>query len=197
MSATPTDGATPLDPDESEGLIPTHVTTREQLNRLEQENIVEAMHWLETARLKDILDEIFIGKLHQRMFGRVWKWAGRFRTSDKNIGIGKERIGVELRKLCEDTKAQIAHASYPPDEIACRFHHRLVWIHPFPNGNGRHARLITDLLLGKVLRRPPFTWGGMSGVPGDDVRMAYLEALRAADKGDFRRLAEFIRKQDT
>lgn len=194
MSATPTDGATPLDPDESEGLIPTHVTTREQLNRLEQENIVEAMQWLKSARPKKILDETFIRKLHQRMFGRVWKWAGQFRTSDKNIGIAKERIGVELRNLCADTKAQIEHASYPPDEIACRFHHRLVWIHPFPNGNGRHARLITDLLLEKILWQPPFTWGGMSGIPEGDVRAAYLDALRAADKGDFRRLTEFIRK---
>ncbi|MEK7697674.1 MAG: mobile mystery protein B [Pseudomonadota bacterium] len=194
MSATPTDGATPLDRDESEGLIPTHVTTREQLNRLEQENIVEAMQWLKLARPKEILDETFIRKLHQRMFGRVWKWAGQFRTSDKNIGIAKERIGVELRNLCADTKAQIEHASYPPDEIACRFHHRLVWIHPFPNGNGRHARRITDLLLENVLRRPPFTWGGMSGIPEGDVRAAYLDALRAADKGDFRRLTEFIRK---
>jgi Fic-DOC domain mobile mystery protein B len=194
MSATPTDGATPLDRDESEGLIPTHVTMREQLNRLEQENIVEAMQWLRSARPREILDETFIRKLHQRMFGRVWKWAGQFRTSDKNIGIAKERIGVELRNLCADTKAQIEHASYPPDEIACRFHHRLVWIHPFPNGNGRHARLITDLLLEKILRQPPFTWGGMSGIPEGDVRAAYLDALRAADKGDFRRLTEFIRK---
>lgn len=111
MLATPTDGATPLDPDESEGLIPTHVTTREDLNRLEQENIVEAMQWLETARLKDILDEVFVRTLHRRMFGRVWKWAGWFRTSDKNIGVAKENIGVELRNLCADTKAQIEHAS--------------------------------------------------------------------------------------
>jgi len=195
MRTTPTDGATPLDPDESEGLVPTHVTTREELNRLEQENIVDAMQWLETARPKDILSEVFLRKLHQRMFGRVWEWAGRFRASDKNIGVPRERIGVELRNLCEDTKAQIEHASYPADEIACRFHHRLVWIHPFPNGNGRHARLITDLLLKKVLQRPPFTWGGMHGTPEGDIRAAYLDALRAADRGDFNRLAEFVRRQ--
>ncbi len=194
MPASPTDGATPLDPDESEGLIPTHVTTREQLNRLEQENIVEAMQWLETARLKDILNEAFIRRLHQRMFARVWKWAGQFRTSDKNIGIAKEHIGVELHKLCEDTKAQIAHATYPPDEIACRFHHRLVWIHPFPNGNGRHARLLTDLLLEKVLHRPRFSWGGMSEIPEGDIRADYLGALCAADKGDYSKLTEFARK---
>ena len=195
MHTTPTDGATPLDPDESEGMVPTHVTTREELNRLEQENIVDAMQWLETARPRDILSEAFLRKLHQRMFGRVWEWAGRFRASDKNIGVPRERIGVELRNLCEDTKAQIEHASYPADEIACRFHHRLVWIHPYPNGNGRHARLITDLLLKKILQRPPFTWGGMRGIPEGDIRAAYLDALRAADRGDFSRLAEFVRRQ--
>ncbi len=194
MSATPTDGATPLDPDESEGLTPTHVTAREQLNRLEQENIVEAMQWLKSARPKEILDETFIRKLHYRMFGRVWKWAGKFRASDKNIGIAKERIGVSLHDLCADTKAQIEHASYPPDEIACRFHHRLVWIHPFANGNGRHARLITDLLLEKVLRQPRFSWGGMSETSEGDIRAGYLAALRAADKGDYSKLAEFARK---
>jgi len=194
MPATPTDGATPLDPDESEGLIPTHVTTREELNRLEQENIMEAIRWLETARLKDILNESFIRKLHQRMFGRVWEWAGQFRTTDKSIGIAKEQIGVSLHNLCEDTKAQIKHAAYPPDEIAYRFHHRLVLIHPFPNGNGRHARLFTDLLLEKTLGRPRFSWGGMRGVPEGDIRADYLDALHAADKGNFRRLAEFVRK---
>lgn len=195
MTVTSTDGATPLDPDESERLIPTHVTTREELNRLEQENIMDAMQWLETAHLKDIMNEAFVRKLHQRMFGRVWKWAGQFRISDKNIGIAKQRIGVALHDLCEDTKAQIERTAYPPDEIACRFHHRLVWIHPFPNGNGRHARLLTDLLLEKVLSRPRFSWGGVSGIPESDVRAAYLEALRAADKGDYSNLAEFARKR--
>ncbi|MDO8703520.1 MAG: mobile mystery protein B [Sulfuricaulis sp.] len=193
MSEMRAAGATPLDPDEAEGLIPTHVTTREELNRLEQENIVKALQWLSTSRPRSILDEAFIRKLHRQMFGSVWKWAGKFRTSDKNIGVPKSHIGVELHKLCEDTKSRIEHASYPPDEIAWRFHHRLVSIHPFPNGNGRHARLATDLLLEKLLHRPPFTWGGMSGVPQGEVRAAYLDALRAADKGNYGKLAEFVR----
>ena len=194
MSETRTAGATPLDPDEAEGPIPTHITTREELNRLEQENIVEAMQWLNTSRPRSILDEAFIRKLHRQMFGRVWKWAGKFRTSDKNIGVSKAHIGVELHKMCEDTKTRIEHKSYPPDEIAWRFHHRLVSIHPFPNGNGRHARLITDMLLERLLQQSPFTWGGMRGVPQGEVRAAYLDALRAADKGDYGKLAEFVRQ---
>jgi Fic-DOC domain mobile mystery protein B len=194
MSETRTAGATPLDPDEAEGLIPTHVTTREELNRLEQENIVEAMQWLNTSRPRSILDEVFIRKLHRQMFGRVWKWAGKFRTSDKNIGVPKAHIGVELHKLCEDTKTRIEHKSYPPDEIAWRFHHRLVSIHPFPNGNGRHARLVTDMLLERLLQQSPFTWGGMRGVLQGEVRAAYLDALRAADRGDYGKLAEFVRQ---
>lgn len=188
-------GATPLDPDESEGLIPTHITTREELNRLEQENIVEAMQWLKTSRPKSILDEIFLRKLHLQMFGQVWKWAGQFRDSNKNVGVAKEGIGVELRNLCENTKTQIEHKSYPPDEIAWRFHHRLVSIHPFPNGNGRHARLATDLLLDRILHIPLFTWGGMSGVPVGDLRAAYLDGLRAADRGDYGKLAKFVRSK--
>jgi len=195
VSETRTAGATPLDPDEAEGLIPTHISTREELNRLEQENIVAAMQWLNTSRPASILDEAFIRNLHRRMFGRVWKWAGRFRDSDKNIGVPREHVDVELRKLCEDTKVQIEHQSYAPDEIAYRFHHRLVSIHPFPNGNGRHARLLTDLLLEKLLHRPPFTWGGMRGVPEGEVRAAYLDALRAADRGDYGRLAGFVRSR--
>lgn len=195
VSETQSAGATPLDSDEAEGLIPTHVSTREELNRLEHENIVEASQWLKTARPKYILDEAFIRKLHQKMFGRIWKWAGKFRKSDKNIGVAWEKIGVELHELLENTKAQIEHKSYPPDEIAWRFHHRLVSIHPFPNGNGRHARLATDLLLERILHRPPFTWGGMSGVPEGEIRTAYLDALHDADKGDYGKLTEFVRSE--
>lgn len=162
VSETQSDGATPLDPNEAEGLIPTHVTTREELNRLEQENIVDALQWLETARSEHILSETFVRKLHQKMFGRTWKWAGKFRNSGKNIGSPWEKIGVELHELLENTKTQVEHKSYPPDEIAWRFHH-------------------------------PFTWGGMSGVPEGEVRAAYLNALRNADRGDYGKLAEFVR----
>ncbi len=186
-------GTTPISPDELDGLKLTHITTTEQLNRFEQDNITEAMDWLSRRKPTKILNESFLKSLHQHMFGLVWKWAGKFRATDKNIGIPWQYIAVEVRKLCDDTQFQIDHQSYSPDEIAARFHHRLVQIHPFPNGNGRHSRLITDILLQNVLQKPPFTWGGAALRDADDPRRQYIGALQMADKGDMEALMKFVR----
>jgi Fic-DOC domain mobile mystery protein B len=126
------------------------------------------------------------------MFDRTWKWAGRYRTSEKNIGVAPERITEEVRKLVEDTKAQLSGKVASLDEIAAKFHHRLVSIHPFANGNGRHARLITDLLLA-ANGAAPFTWGRSDLVHAGEARDAYLAALRAADARDFAPLLAFVR----
>jgi Fic-DOC domain mobile mystery protein B len=126
------------------------------------------------------------------MFNDVWRWAGDFRKTERNIGIEAWRIPVELRTLLGDAQAWVEHKSYSPDEIAVRFHHRLVWIHPFPNGNGRHARLIADLLIIQ-LGEPPFTWGGGSLRETTDLRSAYVSALRAADNYDIQPLLAFAR----
>jgi len=187
------EGATPIDPDEAEGLRLTHVSTREQLNLFEQENIRRGAIWAFARRRPDILSESFMRELHRRMFGDVWTWAGAFRSSGKNIGVAREEIGIELRHLCEDTAYWIAHGTYAPDEIAARFHHRLVGIHAFANGNGRHARLITDLLLEKRLGRPRFTWGSADLERTGEVRQRYIAALQAADKGDYAPLLAFVR----
>ena len=143
------DGATSLDPDEAEGLRLTHISTREELNIFEAENIRASMEWAWRMRRKDIVGESFMRLLHKKMFGKAWKWAGEYRTSNKNIGVSREMIGIELRHLCDDVNYWMAHETYLPDEIAARFHHRLVAIHPFANGNGRHARMMADLLLEK------------------------------------------------
>ena len=153
-------GATPLDADELASLIPGHIITQGELNEWEQLNIVQGDTWARKQR-KDILDEGFLRRLHQQMFGQTWRWAGTFRKSDKNIGVDWLRIGVELKNLLDDVRYQVEHSSLSPDEIAVRFHHRLVAIHPFPNGNGRHARLMADLLADR-LGRPRFTWGSAS-----------------------------------
>jgi len=193
MAAVPSypPGATPLDADELASLIPGHLTTQAELNEWEQLNIQHGDEWARKQR-KDILDEGFVRQLHLRMFGETWRWAGAFRKSDKNIGIDWPKISVELRKLLDDVHYQIEHASYPPDDIATRFHHRLVAIHPFPNGNGRHARLMADLLAER-LGQPRFTWGSNSLVDASATRQAYIAALQAADTHDYAPLLAFAR----
>jgi Fic-DOC domain mobile mystery protein B len=188
-----TSGATPLDPGELEGLRLPHITTRAELDRWEEENILAAEDWVWTARGRDPFSEAFILTLHKRMFGSVWKWTGTFRASDKNLGVAPWEIGAKIRILCDDAKTWIATGAYDPDEAAARLHHRLVSIHPFANGNGRHARLWTDYVLVKILDRPRFTWGGASLAEAGTARERYLEALRAADARDYAPLIEFVR----
>jgi len=187
-------GATPLDPDETAGLLPTHITTQGELNEWEQTNILEGARWALRQKKREVLDAGFLRELHRRMFGKTWRWAGNFRQSDKNIGVDWRQIPVQLHDLLQDVKAQIEFKSYSTDEIALRFHHRLVWIHLFANGNGRHARLAADLLVQK-LGAPAFTWGGRSLVEASEKRKQYLEALRAADGRDYRLLLEFARSE--
>lgn len=186
-------GATPIDPDEAEGLRLSHITTRSELDRWEQDNIVDAENWAFRRRSDDLLSVNFILKLHEKMFGVVWDWAGSFRRSEKNLGIDPLSIRSSLRELLEDVKAWIEFKTYPTDEIAARFHHRLVAIHPFPNGNGRHARLMADLLLVHVLDLPRFTWGSSSLTDAGECRANYISSLRSADRHDYGPLLDFVR----
>jgi Fic-DOC domain mobile mystery protein B len=185
--------ATPLDPDEVEGLKLKHITTRSELNRWEQENIQEAFDWLSRRRKVPILTESFICRLHEKMFGKVWKWAGQFRRTGKNIGVDWTAIPIELRQLLDDVKYWIEHKVYSQDEIAVRLHHKLVLIHAFPNGNGRHARLMTDILLTDVLEQQPFSWGSGNLIDTGTLRGLYISALKAADRNDYSLLKEFVR----
>jgi len=187
------EGATPINADEIEGLLLTHITTRAELDRWEQDNINEALTWIEERKPKDVLNESFMKLLHSKMFCNVWKWAGTFRQSEKSISVSWYRISIELRKLCDDIKYWIENKTFSEDEIAARFHHRLVSIHLFPNGNGRHARLIADVLLENILSRPPFTWGNANLVKSSDDRKRYIESLIAADGGEYKLLLEFVR----
>ena len=195
MTAAPLDGqddaATPLTAEELADLIPSYISVRPELNEAEQSNILEAEEWA-FSRKRDVLDENFLKNLHKRMFGRVWKWAGAFRHSEKNIGIDAYKIQVELRNLLNDCRYWIEHGTYEPDEIAARFHHRLVLIHPFPNGNGRHARTAADLLLA-ALGRPRFTWGRANLVNAGETRQTYIAALHAADHHEIDPLLAFVR----
>lgn len=185
-------GATPLDPDEKEGLIPD-LSTREQLNEWEQNNILEAETWLFPSRrsFDRVLTTKFLRTLHEKMFEYVWKWAGQYRTNEKNIGIDPRNIPVECRKLCENSKYWFKNETYDSLEFCARIHHRLTVIHPFPNGNGRHARLYVDYL-SHCMEESRFTWGGETIVETGDVREQYIQALRQADRGDLQPLMEFM-----
>lgn len=187
------EGATPLDPDEIDGLILTHITTRGELDRWEQDNILQALAWLERAKPKAIFNETFVRQLHKRMFGNVWKWAGQFRLREKTIDVPWWRVSTDLRALIDDVEWWIDHEVYAADTLAVRFHHRLVSIHAFHNGNGRHARLMADLLVENVLGSPRFTWGGKDLSKPSRVRSSYLDALHAADQSDYAPLLEFAR----
>lgn len=186
------EGATPLDPDEMEGLKFKHVTTRGELDHLEQANIQSGMSWMQKNRRSDILSEEYVHDLHKRLFGEVWNWAGTFRRTGKNIGIDPLNIGVDLRTLLDDARYWLEHETYVPQEAAIRFHHRLVFIHPFPNGNGRHARIMADALLLKLYKHPPIDWAGGHDLGSmNERRREYIQALRAADRGDYGPLFAF------
>jgi Fic-DOC domain mobile mystery protein B len=182
---------TPLDPDEREGLIPAYITTRAELNEAEQENITEADQWA-FRRRRDVLSVDFLKALHRRMLRHVWRWAGEFRRTERNIGIAPHLIETELYRLVDDARYWVEHQTYARDELASRFHHRLVAIHPFPNGNGRHGRLAADLLIAQLGGRR-FTWGGANLTEPAENRRRYVSALRAADRHDIRPLLEFAR----
>lgn len=176
-------GTTPLEPEEIEQLIPGHVTTREQLNALEQANILEASRWVRSTR-KDPLDEALVRELHERMFGQVWEWAGVYRHSDKNIGVPWPQVPGQVKRLLDDGRYWLEEEIFAPAEAVLRLHHRMVKVHPFPNGNGRHARLWCDLFL-RRLHHPPIPWNEAAMGEAGDARERYLRALRAADDHDY------------
>ncbi len=188
------DGQTPLNIEQINGLKIKTIVTQAQLNEFEQANINDALLGLSSKRkIKNILSEGFIVQLHKSMFGMVWKWAGKFRHTETNIGIEWTRIPIELRKLLDDTKFWVEHQTYGPDEIALRFKHRLVAIHCFPNGNGRHSRIMADLIAVHLLDRNKFNWGNSSLVASSEQRKNYLKSLQLADQGSFSELLIFAR----
>ncbi len=188
------EGVAPLDPDEMEGLRFKHVATRNELDQLEQANIEKGMAWLKRQKSPDILTEELVANLHKQLFGDVWTWAGNFRKTGKNIGVDAIQIAVQLRVLLDDVRSWIEHETYPPKELAARFHHKLVYIHPFANGNGRHSRIMADAILTKLMNEPAIDWaGGHRLETMNERRSEYIAALKAADKGDLTDLLNFVR----
>lgn len=188
------DGNTSLSPEEQRDLIPG-LSTKEELNEWERQNILEAYGWAFHPRnltRHDPFAEAYGRELHLRMFDQTWKWAGTYRTTEKNIGIPHYQIRDALAALLGDARYWLEHQTWQADELAVRFHHRLVSIHPFANGNGRHARLMADVLVRRQ-GRTVFTWGGADIVRTGDFRRRYIDALRSADKNDIQPLLVFAR----
>jgi Fic-DOC domain mobile mystery protein B len=195
LDLTYIDGQTPLDEDEKVGLLIPTIATRAELDEFEQQNIEEALQWVLSRPLKanTIFTEQFIRNLHQRMYGRVWAWSGEFRKTNKNLGVDKWQIPSSLKALLDDASYWVEHETYPPDEIAVRFKHRVVSIHCFPNGNGRHSRLMADVIVDKIFRRLVFSWGAKNLVKQSETRKNYLKAVKEADKNNFVELLSFAR----
>lgn len=189
------EGQTPLDEEEKEGLKIKSITTQRELNEFEQLNIEKAVEWIIKTKLKpeNILTEKFIKNLHKKMYADVWKWAGKFRRTDKNIGTKWTLIVIELKNLFDDTNFWIENKTYSPDEIAIRFKHRIVSIHCFPNGNGRHSRLMADIIMESIFAQEIFSWHKSNMVKADETRKKYIRALRTADNGDIMPLLSFAK----
>ena len=185
------EGSTPLPAEDQKALRQTWITTREELNEAEQANILDGRAWALRVHA-NLTTESYLMQLHRRMFGDVWSWAGRLRERETNIGVMPYEIAVKLREFLGDVDYWLAHETYAPDELAARFHHGLVLIHPFTNGNGRHTRLAADLMC-RRLGHDAFTWGGQSLDADSTTRQAYFTALRAADQHDFAPLLAFVR----
>lgn len=195
------DTKTQLSKEEQDGIIPS-VLTRDDLNRLEQENIMQARAWIMRRSMltsRDIFNQEFIKRLHKKMFDRVWRWAGIYRSSDKNIGVRHDHILTQLQQLLGDANYWLQNKTYNITTLAVVFHHRLVKIHPFFNGNSRHARLLGDVIVAKYNGKK-LTWGRgwdkkLAKDPSVDhvvaIRRRYIEALQAADKGRYEDIISF------
>lgn len=189
------DDATPLDPGQRDGLLQTWITSRKDLNEAEEENIVKGAAWARRRRggkPDDMLNDAYAKTLHRQMFGDVWKWAGTYRRSELNIGIAANRIPTDMSLMLDDVRYWVAHNTYPYDEIAVRLHHRLTRVHAFPNGNGRHARMMADLLIER-LGGKPFSWGSGSLADVGTLRAQYVAALKTADGHNIEPLMIFVR----
>lgn len=188
------DGQTPLDPEEAAQILRSAITTHGELDTVEQENIARAVQWAFNRKrpFDAVLDEPFLRRLHQRMFGDVWRWAGTYRQTPRNIGVDAWLIPQEVAGLIGNARYSVERNTYDPTEVSVRFHHRLVAIHPFANGNGRHSRLAADLLIAS-LDGEPLSWGSRLELDAAAIRARYIAALRSADANDLADLIAFAR----
>ncbi len=187
-------GATELTPDDMDGLIPKHIFTRKDLDEFEKANIINALLWVrkKNHKYQDILTMRFIFELHKKMFDKTWKWAGQLRRYAVNIGFtAAEQIQPSIKNTLDNVTYWIENSIFPIDEICIRLHHQLVWIHPFPNGNGRFSRIFSDELK-LALGGQQFQWGSNDNIAiASKNRTNYINALKLADKKDYTALLKF------
>ena len=188
------DNSTPLTAEEKNGLKLKWITLRSELNEAEARNIAQAQIWLASNKKKDVCSDTFLRNLHKKMFCDVWVWAGEYRITERNIGVAPYQIPMKLKQLFDDLNFWIDNKTYLNHEIAVRLHHKLVQIHPFPNGNGRVSRLMADLVLRKLEGKTLY-WGDTNLVDVSEVRRKYIDALRKADAGDYTDLLNFTMKK--
>jgi Fic-DOC domain mobile mystery protein B len=187
-------GATPLQPEDLEGLIPRNLISKQQLDELEAENILQAEVWsaLQIWSPEKLLSSSIIRRCHKELFGKTWRWAGTYRKRETSIGVAPEQISVLTEQLIGNTLYQINESSEETKVVLARFHHQLVSIHLFPNGNGRHARFVCNILASALNQELP-TWGAKTLIAGPSSRQKYLSALRKADAtGDLELLVKFM-----
>jgi Fic-DOC domain mobile mystery protein B len=184
-----------LDEEEKDSLLILTIATTGELDEFEQQNIEKAVQWIlgRTFKPELFFTEDFVRMLHKRMYADVWAWAGEFRKTNKNIGVDKWKIPSDLKYLLDDAKYWHENNTYTQDEIAVRFKHRIVSIHCFPNGNGRHSRLLADIIIEKIYKQPVFSWGTANLSDEGDTRKSYLKAVKTADTGDYSLLLAFAR----
>ena len=189
------DGQTPIDEEEKEGLRIKSITTRAELDEFEQYNIEKAIEWTIGKKWNSdfILSEDFIKQLHYKMFCDVWTWAGEFRKTNKNMGVAFYQIPTSLKQLIDNSKYWLENKTYNDDEFAIRFKHQIVSIHCFSNGNGRHSRLMADIIISQIFKKAVFNWSMNSLNKDVENRTLYLQAIKKADKGDISELITYAR----
>jgi len=166
-----------------------------ELDELEDLNIQKGLEWLNRQKDPNYLSTEFICKLHEKLFGDVWKWAGKYRTAEVNISKYRYYdVAPQLKNLFEDAKLWIQHGKMSWEEISEEMHKRLVTIHPFTNGNGQTTRIYVEYVQKRNNQGIPRWMASMSHSPAKR-RDKYIQALRSADKGDFGPLIEFMKEK--
>ncbi len=188
------EGATPID--DVSGLL-VDITTRGELNDAEGLNILTATDWIDKGRIDDLFTVQFYRELHTKMYDQVWSWAGALRSQTGQTthpGSRPEAVDLDLGRVAMEFHCEweaLNDNSHLLPFIS-RYHHALVLVHPFNNGNGRWSRLAADAVIQRLAGRPPLTWATDTLVVDSDERKEYIAALQAADTGDFQPLLDYI-----